>query len=341
MDLSSEKKIVASAPGRAGIIGNPTDGYGGSVISCSLAQRAKVTLTPAEVLEVRQAGQSVSLSSQSDFRLKGDYFDCVRAVVQYLRLYDLKERIEISSDIPLQAGLAGSTAILTSLIGALLQLQRGKASDIRHRAYNKYYIAELTRQVELNFLRVQCGYQDQYMTVFGGLNYMDFRDKEHYRSLGEEFYATMEPLADKVGELPFIVAHTGVSRDSGVVLKPIRERWLEGERLVVEGYRRIAFLCRRGKRALLEADWSSFGRLMDENHRIQQELGASGEENDRLINVAREEGALGAKLAGAGGGGSIIVLHYDLDKIARVLKDAGAECILRLEPGPGLIVEER
>jgi len=194
--------------------------------------------------------------------------------------------------------------------------------------------------VELNFLRVQCGYQDQYMTVFGGLNYMDFRDKERYRSLSEEFYATMEPLTDMVEELPFLVAHTGVARNSGVILKPIRERWLEGERLVVEGYRRIASLCRRGKRALLEADWPTFGRFMDENHRIQQELGASGEENDRLINVAREEGALGAKLAGAGGGGSIIVLHPDLEKIARVLKDAGAECILHLAPGPGLMLDE-
>jgi len=333
LDVSSERKIVASAPGRAGILGNPTDGYGGSVISCSLAQRAKVTLTQARALEVTQSDQSVVLSSQNDFRLQGDFFDCVRAVVQFLRLYDLKARIEISSDIPVQAGLAGSTAILTSLIGALLYLQGKKAS--------KYYIAELVRQVELNFLRVQCGYQDQYMTVFGGLNYMDFRDKEHYRSLGEEFYATLEPLADKVEELPFIVVHTGVARNSGAVLKPIRERWLEGERLVVEGYRRIASFCRRGKRALLEADWPTFGRLMNENHRIQQELGASGEENDRLINVAREEGAAGAKLAGAGGGGSIIVLHYDLDKIAQVLKKAGAEHILRLAPGPGLIVEKR
>jgi len=334
VDANSERKIIASAPGRAGILGNPTDGYGGSVISCSLAERAKVTLSPISKkgLEVKLGEESIVLSSRSDFRLQGDFFDCVRAVIQFLRLYDLKVKIEITSDIPVQAGLAGSTAILTSLIGALLRVQRKKA--------NKYYIAELVRQVELNFLRVQCGYQDQYMTVFGGLNYMDFRDKERYRSLSEEFYATMEPLTDMVEELPFLVAHTGVARNSGVILKPIRERWLEGERLVVEGYRRIASLCRRGKRALLEADWPTFGRFMDENHRIQQELGASGEENDRLINVAREEGALGAKLAGAGGGGSIIVLHPDLEKIARVLKDAGAECILHLAPGPGLMLDE-
>ena len=77
--------IRCSAPGRCGIIGNPTDMYGGSVISCSIKYRAHVTIEPCERLEVNCAGQSVVLSEPDDLTLAGDYFDVARAVLDYFR----------------------------------------------------------------------------------------------------------------------------------------------------------------------------------------------------------------------------------------------------------------
>jgi len=322
-------RIEASAPGRCGIVGNPTDGYGGCVISCSLRERSHVVLTtPADELSVTVAGQTSVLASRSDYQLREDYFDCVRAVLSFLRRFDLLFRMEITTEIPLNAGLAGSTAVLVSVLVAVLRLLG--------REHHRHYLAEMLRTIELNYLKVLCGYQDHYMTVFGGINYMDFRGKELYRELDEELYATIEPLTGCVNDLPFVVVHTGKKRVSGAVLRPIRERWLDGDREVVEGYEQIARLCQRAKRALLDGDWRTLARLMNENHRIQQKLGASGEENDRLIELARKNGAVAAKLAGAGGGGTIIALTFEPDRMIEALKAHGAADVIHPVPSPGV-----
>lgn len=103
-------------------------------------------------------------------------------------------------------------------------------------------------------------------------------------------------------------------------------------------YTEIAALARRGKRALVEEDWITLGALMNENHRLVAELGGSGPENERLIAAARDAGAWGAKLAGAGGGGTIIVLTEDPEKMGAALIASGAECLLTPQPQPGLTV---
>lgn len=322
--------ITASAPGRAGIIGNPTDGYGGVVISCSLKQRAYVRLSPAKVMEFKINNRTLLVRKKEDRRLKGDEFDIFRAVFNFLGWGDLKAKIAIFTEIPPQAGLAGSTAILTSLLAAVMKLMG--------QSYHLYFLAEMVRAIELNYLKIQCGYQDAYMTVFGGLNYMDFRTKEFYRDFKEEIYATIEPLHQFINRLPFLVISTGVKRISGKILKPIRERWLEGDRKVVKGYQQIARLAQEGKKALFEQSWKKLGQLMNENHRIQQELGASGEENDRLIEFALKSGALGAKLAGAGGGGTIIVLTLHPAEIKEKFEKKGIKEIFPLKISKGLEV---
>jgi len=325
-------RVVASAPGRCGILGNPTDGYGGSVISCSLAERAVVTVSPSLDTTITIGGESTALRDREDYELKQDRFDCARAVLNFMRLRDQPVSIEISTSIPIQAGLAGSTAILTAMVVALNHWLGSPPYEI-------HLLAETVRVIELNYLEIQCGYQDQYMTVYGGLNFLDFRDKEFYRDLRHEIFATIEPLDGLIRELPMLLAHTGHQRVSGKVLRPIRERWEQGDRLVHDGYRRIAELARLGKRALIEGDWETVARYMNENHRIQQSLGASGEINDRMIAVALEAGAMAAKLAGAGGGGTIIALALDLDGVAGALLAAGASRILRPTPSPGVHVE--
>lgn len=316
--------IVASAPGRAGIIGNPTDGYGGSMIACSIAGRARVEIRPSERLVVQYGESEQVLVWENDFQPKKDCFDIVRAVLRYFGLRNLKARISLSTDIPVRAGLAGSTAMLSAVLAAVLRLTGQRVS--------KHYFAELNRTIELHHMKTHCGYQDAYMTTFGGLNYLDFRAKENYRTLENEVYATVEPLADHVSELPFVVAHTGVQHSSGDFHKPIRDRWLEGEAAVVRGYEEIAQLACEGKRALIEGDWDTLAYLMNENHRMQDSISPSGEANNYLIRMALANGASAAKLAGAGGGGTIIALTLDPERTIRGLRDAGAEEFVQLNP---------
>jgi mevalonate kinase len=144
-----------------------------------------------------------------------------------------------------------------------------------------------------------------------------------------------------VERLPFVLGYTGVRHSSGAVHKPIRDRWLEGEPEVVAGYERITEIARVSKKALVLEDWAALGELMNENHAIQRDLGGSGESNEQLITAALEAGALGAKLAGAGDGGTIIALWLDADTspLEKALKQAGTSAIYRLRVGPGAIIE--
>lgn len=347
MKSSHRRRLVCSAPGRAGIIGNPTDMYGGSVLSCSMAMRACVTITsldcssspatnargdPEIVLE--SGGEECRIVSRSDLRPRNDRFDIARAVLDYMHLPPLACHVSYESDIPMRSGMAGSTALLVALLQSLLLWQGQHV--------NRYQLAERARYIELNNLKVVCGYQDACMCTFGGLNYMDFRGKQFYRQAEAELFATIEPLASHVPYLPFVLGYTGIQHASSAVHKPIRERWMEGEALVVNGYRRMTEIARMGKKALLLSDWQTLGRLMNENHAIQRDLGGSGDSNEQLISAALAAGALGAKLAGAGDGGTIIALWpwSDTTPLEDVLCQAGACAIYRPEVVPGVMVEQ-
>jgi galactokinase/mevalonate kinase-like predicted kinase len=332
--MSSEGRTIrCTAPGRAGIIGNPTDMYGGAVLSCSLAMRAQVAVSPGTGLVLATGGQERRIAGREDLRPQGDLFDLPRAILDYLRAPALDCRVAYESDIPMRSGLAGSTALVVAMLQALLAWQGERCSP--------YQLAERARYVELNYLKVVCGYQDAYMCTFGGLNYMDFRGKQFYRRAEAELYATIEPLAPYVEALPLVLAYTGVRHASSAVHKPLRERWLDGETSVVKGYQRVTELARMGKKALLNQDWAQLGRLMDENHAIQRDLGASGASNERLIEAARGAGALGAKLAGAGDGGTIIALWPgdDISRLEQALCAAGAGAIYHLRVAPGVSLE--
>lgn len=329
--------ICASAPGRCGLVGNPTDMYGGTVLSCSTMERARCSLSvDVDCLTVTVSGQSAVMESVKDFALQpGDYLNVARAALLALEVDPATAapfHLSAETDVPMQAGLAGSTAILATITGCLLAHQGLRL--------NPYETAEVIRQIEYDVLGIVCGFQDHYMTVFGGLNYIDFRDKNSAQTQDAATpFATVEPLTPFVGDLPLVLAHTGVRHHSGSVHTSPRERWLRGDSEVVEGYQEIGGLARAGKRALLACEWEAMAALMNRNHAIVRDLGGSGEANEKLIAAALAGGATAAKLAGAGGGGTILALTHDRERTVQALTEAGAEAILFPSPQPGLTVE--
>lgn len=325
--------IESSSPGRAGIVGNPTDMYGGNVLSTSLQERATATIRPADSLRLESSGVRGEIRSKDDLAPAGDYLDIVKAVLTHY-WDDLPHRnfeIACRTDVPASSGLAGSTALCAALTGAVL---RFLVRDLP-----PHWIAEECRIIERDVMGVQCGFQDQYMTVFGGRNYIDTRGKEGLLGAKSgEPLATVEPLEHHSPDPPFLLASTGIERNSGAVHTPIRQRWETGDADVVSGYERVIELGRLGKKALLAGDWEALGDYMNENHEIQKGLGGSHPACDQLIDAARSSGAFGAKLAGAGAGGTIIALCEDLEKTDAALRRAGAFRILYPKPGPGLQV---
>lgn len=326
--------IVSTAPGRCGLVGNPTDMYGGSVISITTRERARCELAESGKLTISCGGLSQEVCTADDLRLRKDHLDICRAVLSYFQIgpRDRPFSLTLTTELPMQAGMAGSTALVVAAVGALDHYLGLKL--------HPWALAETARKIEAGVMRILCGLQDQHMAVFGGVNYMDFAQKEDLNQRDDEPLATIEPLAAYIKRIPLLAAHTGHPHDSGLVHRSPRDRWLEGEGEVREAFCKIAQLARLAKRSLLAGDWGPLGAMMNENHRIVERLGGSGPQNERLIQAARDAGALGAKLAGAGGGGTILAIAENVDAVREALLESGADIILFPEPGPGLQVSE-
>ena len=347
--------IVASAPGRAGILGNPSDMYGGTVISCAVRQRAYVAVEPAPGLRLTalDADLSVEVRSGADLRLvkpptsaetvrmtptelaearRRTYLNVLKAVVSHQRMASEPVHIRCWSEVPPNAGLSSSSALLVAALHAT-DRYLGRESS-RHR------FAETARSIEYTRMGVTCGFQDFYATSFGGLLYMDFRDKQDWRGPDADPFATVEQLVPGVERLPFVLAHTGTQRDSGETHRPLRSRWLDGEPAVTHAVGEAGRLARHGKRHLLDGDWEALAALMQHNHELIAGIGGSGPACEELIATAQGLGARAAKLAGAGQGGTIVALHDDPVALAERLKAAGATAAFPLvSAAPGVRLE--
>jgi galactokinase/mevalonate kinase-like predicted kinase len=183
--------------------------------------------------------------------------------------------------------------------------------------------AELVRDIERHDAQVMCGFQDAYMITHGGLRRMDFASKRPDRPgpCGE--------ISSIDAALPFLLITTGVERLSGAVHGPLAERWLKGEKLVVDAMERIAELGRIGALALAHGDWPELAEVMTENHALTASVGGSGEPIDHLIERCVENGAMAAKLAGAGLGGTVIAFVEEPQDLQRRLAEEGYSKFMR------------
>lgn len=236
------------------------------------------------------------------------------------KLADQGVRIAAWSAVPRQSGLAGSTLFVLLTLAALRELYQ-----LDRRIHNDYLLAELAQRAEALELGIACGFADRYVPLFGGLAYLDYRGKLHQRPILEEPLVTYERLDKYIEGLPLVAISTGVTHQSGEVHGRMRPRYVaeydawqaqggpppEIVRLMQGAYETAW----RGKIALLHGDLEQFGELMDANHRLVDRMmslcgfeDGAGWANNRMIEAARGAGALGAKLTGAGGGGSVFAL---------------------------------
>jgi len=302
-------KIQYSAPGRCGIIGNPSDIYGGFLVSCSVPLRNSCTIELADTFDLPDDPTLWNAATA--------------------RFPTPPVRVTWHSEVPRSSGLAGSTALLAATIAAVLAA-RGEPPAL-DTAEDRSRFAELVRDIELNEAGVVCGYQDAYMAVHGGLQTLDFSGKHPIDS------GPLGILTSIEAPLPFLLVTTGVERLSGSVHGPIRDRWLAGDREVIDAMARVTELGRSGAEALRKQDWDSLAKAMTENQAIVAALGGSGEAIDALIAQCLRHGAKAAKLAGAGMGGTVIALTEDPTRLRQLLESDGFQRIETPSVTPGLV----
>jgi galactokinase/mevalonate kinase-like predicted kinase len=329
--------------------------YGGSVIAVAVPRRASVAIhsAPGLRLVAVDAGLDLRVESRDDLRLvpppnaaaairmtpaelssarRSTYLNVLKAVVAAQGIENEGIEIRCWSEVPPNAGLSSSSALLVAALYAS-NAWLGRQAPL-HR------FAESAREIEFSRMGVTCGFQDFYATSFGGLTYMDFRDKEHWRGPDVDPLATVEPLLESEASLPLVLAHTGRQRDSGETHRPLRARWVEGDRQVREVMQALGTIAREAKRHVMVGDWPAVGMAMNVAHRHIASVGGSGPVVDALIEKSIKLGARGAKLAGAGLGGTIIAMHEDPAWLAdAVVKHGAASAFAVRQAAPGVRFE--
>jgi D-glycero-alpha-D-manno-heptose-7-phosphate kinase len=222
---------------------------------------------------------------------------------------DLSFQVTIFSDAPAGASTGTSAAVTVALIGALDALTPGRMTP--------HEVAYAAHAVETEMLKQQCGIQDQLCSAFGGINYIEMFDYPH---------AALSPVQVPNAvwwelERRLVLVFLGKSHSSSDVhRKVIRE--LEDAGPGCPKIERLRQSAPRSRDALYAGDFAELGRAMSDNTQAQRELHPDlvSADAERIIAIAREFGALGWKVNGAGGeGGSLTLLAGETSYTRRAM----------------------
>lgn len=326
--------IETIAYARAGVLGNPSDGYFGKTIALTLRNfRSRTLLYPSARLEIRPSAADIPIWEnlghlRAQTRWRGYYggIRIIRALLMRLsdycaaegiRLHDRNFTIEYESNIPLRLGMGGSSAIITSSLRALMQFYK---LDIPLPIQ-----ANLVLETETKELGVAAGLQDRVVQVYEGLVYMDF-DRALMDSRG---YGHYESLDRSLLQNLYVAYRTNLSEGTEVVHNDLRRRFDAGDRAVREAVSEWAAMAKDGRQALLDGDMDRFGTLIDANFDLRAQVCRIGSENLTMVRVARSAGAT-AKFAGSGG--AIVGTYRDEAHYVRLCEALGAIDVRVIRP---------
>ena len=327
--------IRKRAYARAGLLGNPSDGYHGKTISFVVRNFwAETVLYEWDSVDIVLAEDDRARFSSiydlaRDVKLHG-YYGGIRLIkatikgfVEYcqansINLHERNFSVRYATNIPRQVGLAGSSAIIVAMLRALME----------------FYDVQIPLQVQPSFvlsieqdeLGIAAGLQDRVIQVYEGVVYMDF-DLSRERLLdGYKCYA-YEPLNPALLPPLYLAYHNDLSEPTEVFHNDIRGRYNRGEEKIVNAMRHFAHLAEQGRAALLAGDSETLGALINENFDTRRGIYNLPAWQTRMIDIARQCGA-SAKFAGSGG--AIIGTYRDeavFELLRNALSQIGAKVI--------------
>jgi glucuronokinase len=297
--------IERTSYARAGLLGNPSDGYFGKTIALSIRNfSARVAIIQTQDIRI-EAGRE-DLDAYADLpaflehiSLYG-YYGGVRLIKAALKkfseacgergitLEDKNFTLSYQSDIPRQLGLGGSSAIIVAAIRAL--------EAFFGITLEEESLPTIVLAAEREELGINAGFMDRVIQVLGGAVFMDL-NREAVERTGRGIYLRLDP------ELvpPLYLAYKPLlGKVSGAVLNPIREAYDRGDKDTHRVLEHIAGIAEEGKDVLLRGDHDRLFRLMNENFDCRSRIMPINRSNMELIETARSCGA-SAKFAGSGG----------------------------------------
>jgi glucuronokinase len=333
------KQISRRGYARAGLLGNPSDGYHGKTISLIVGNfSAQVDMVSAERLTI-QPGPKEGLEfegiEQLADRIQHDgYYGGVRLLKASIkRFYEFcladsgreaeNFRIQYQSNIPRQVGLAGSSAIITAALRGL--------ADWYQVSLEPHLLASLTLSVEAD-LGIPAGLQDRVIQAYEGLVFMDFTHSKMQNDRGLSFgeYERLDPTL-----LPhlYVAFFSDKGQPTEVFHQDLKKRFEAGDATVVDAMKQFADYAEQGRTALLENDHEVLARLIDQNFDLRRQLCQLHPDHVRLVDQARAAGAC-AKYCGSGG--AIIGTYRDAEMLAHLKKNLQAIDAHLIQPEVGL-----
>ncbi len=320
---------------RAGLVGNPSDGYHGKTISVIVRNfYATAILYEWEDVELILSQEDHSRFGSvdelvRDVKLHG-YYGGIRLVKATIKKfadfcerqrdagadgYSLDDRkfcIRYESNIPRQVGLAGSSAIIVATLRALMKFYNVEIP--------KEVQPSLVLSVEKDELGIPAGLQDRVIQIYEGLVYMDYSKAAMHDCLGYACgrYEALDPTL-----LPplYIAYSTEVGEPTEVLHNPLRARWEQKDAEVVAAMRQFAQITDEARDALLRGDTTALAQRINANFDLRKSICPISPQHLEMVQVARETGA-SAKFAGSGG--AIIGTYEDEAMFDRLRQAFGA-----------------
>jgi glucuronokinase len=315
--------IRAKSYPRAGLVGNPSDGFFGKTISFAFSNFcAEVLLYESPELEILpcQKDRSCFKSIRGlvhDVNLHG-YYGGIRllkatikcfydyCVEHHIELHNKNFTIRYKSNIPHGVGLAGSSAIITACLRVLMSFYGVSIP--------KPTQASLILSAEVDELKISAGLQDRVIQVYEGLVYMDFNEA----LMKKEGHGRYEQMDVKLLPPLYIAYQENLSEISDKVHNNIRERFNLGDKRVIAAMRYWAKLTDQVKGVLVNSGMEKLGSLLDKNFDKRRRLYHISEGNIRMVETARAQGA-SAKFTGSGG--AIVGTYKDQKMFDRLKKE--------------------
>ncbi|MFH1386293.1 MAG: GHMP kinase [bacterium] len=296
--------IISKTPLRISFLGGGTDLQeyyeltGGAILSTAIDKYIFATVNKKFDEHIRISYSKTEIVEHVD-HIKHEL------VREAMKLTGVARGIEITtiSDIPSEGTGLGSSSTFT--VGVLNALYAYKGEHI-----SAERLAREACQIEIDIVGSPIGKQDQYIAAYGGFQFMQFnRDGSVH----------VDPIICKSElkknlESKLMLFYTGITRNANVILSEQKKNALAS---VLNDLKELAVI---GKNVLeTSCSLDEFGRLLDENWRIKKSLanGISNHDIDDFYNRAKKAGALGGKIAGAGGGG-FLLLYVPIERQAAV-----------------------
>jgi D-glycero-alpha-D-manno-heptose-7-phosphate kinase len=226
-------------------------------------------------------------------------------------------QIEITTlaDIPAGTGLGSSGSFTTALLKALY--------TYRKKHISQQELADLACHIEIERLKEPIGKQDQYIAATGGITCFAFHKDDRVSS------AALNLKMDTISQLEdnLLLFFTGFSRSASGILADQHLKSQQNDIDMLNNLHYVKELGYRSKDALESGDTNLFGQLMHEHweHKKRRSIGMSKPEIDLWYELAMKNGAVGGKLVGAGGGGFLMFMANDRNKLRQTMVAAGLE----------------